>query len=453
MRFALHRLVLLSLPWLISSAAPVSAETRLGIPQSRALVVHLLGSEEYNAALAVTSVLVKRPGALPQDRLLHARALRGTGKPNLSWRLARQEFRASKSPKLRYAAALVTAQALSTKGHKTRAQMWLRRAAEIAPDDVRRAQAVRDFRFVRATNPWSVQARFGISPSSNVNRGPTDNTFIWNGLTFIDPTLVPLSGYEVSSGLSVERRITLPANNRLRFGLVFDDSRFVLSPSSRRRVPTARASDYDFSAAEARLAYDWSPPSGRSAQTASITFGRNWSGGDHLTDYLRAGIMTSRIVSDRDRLSLRLSVERQWRKDASVRSGDVVTIGGQWSRALQGGDRISLDLSMSDMTSDSASIAHQKARIGLNYALGTPVLGARTTLSLGFEGRWYDRPLYIATPREDEKLLVGGTLVFTEFDLFGFAPKVGLTATRTKSNVSRFETEALELHLGLQSVF
>lgn len=450
---ALPRFLVAALIWAISAALPAFAQTRLNIPESRSLVARLLADGHYSAAHAVTSALMTRPDPTAGDRLLHARALRGIDQPRTAHRLALQVFRRADSQKLRYASAMVVAQALSSDGHKTRAQIWLRRAAEIAPDGARRAQAVQDFRYVRTTNPWSVRVRFGVSPSSNVNRGPTDNTFTWNGLTFVDPALVPLRGYEISTGLAIEHRLPLASGNRLRLGLVVDDSRFILSDEARRKVPGARGSDYDFLAVETRLAVDWLAPALSSTQTASLVFGRNWAGGQHLTDYLRAGLATSRAVTQKDRIGLRFSAERQWRQDAAIRSGDILTLGGSWGRVLADGAQLSLDLALSDMDAVSADIAHQKARLGVSYALGKPVLGALASLSLGVETRWYDRPLYGPEPRQDETLQIGGSLFFTTFDLFGFAPKVGLTATRTNSNVSRFETEAIELNLGLQSVF
>lgn len=453
MQRLLPRLALLCFLGFAALPGLARAETRLDIDTSRLLVVRLLVDGEYRAAHAVTSALLQRPNAPLSDHLLHARALRGVGQHQAAGDLAKDVFNRAQSPKLRYDAAMVVAQALSSDRRKTMAQLWLRRAAEIAPDEHRKARAVRIFRYVRATNPWSVQARFGISPSSNINRGPTDNTFTWNGLTFIDPALVPLRGYEISSGFNLTRRVPLSPDTRLRFSLIADDSRFVLSPSAKAKVPTARASDYAFSALETQATLDWSTPESPWSHENSLALGRNWSGGEHLTDYVRIGMASYRSLNERNHIGLNFSAERQWRQDLALRSADVISVGGRWGHALSSGARLVLDLGFSDMDSDSADIAHQKARVGLTYAPGQPVLGALASLSVGLESRWYDRPLYAPEPREDTRLSIGGSLFFTEFDLFGFAPKVGLTATRTNSNVSRFETEALEFNLGLQSVF
>lgn len=449
-RIGFRLAILLALIWL---ALPVIAQTRIDIPTSRALVSRLLADRQYQAAQAITATLMRRPNRLPADALLHARALRGIGRHRAAQDLAQHIFKTADEPRLRYSAAMVTAQALSSAGHKTRSQFWLRRAAQIAPDPQRRAKAVRDFRYVRSANPWRIDARFGISPSNNINRGPTDNTYVWNGLTFVDPSLLPLSGYEISSGVSLQHRRKLPSGNRVTLGLTLDDSQFFLSDDAKTKVPTARGSDYAFRALQTSAGFGWSGADSHWNQSLGLSFGRNWSGGSHLTDYLRTSWTAGRKINQSNRLSLRLSGERQWRQDVASRSADVLTIGGNWSHAFSGGNRLGLDVSLTNMSAASAAVAHQKSSISLSYSLGQPVFGALTSFNLGFESRLYDRALYIASRRQDNKLRLGASMFFTGFDLFGFAPKVGVTATRNNSNVSRFRTEALELSLGLQSIF
>ena len=65
---------------------------------------------------------------------------------------------------LTLAAALAVAQALSSEGARTRAQLWLRRAMQVAPTKRQKALAVRDFRYVRLRNPWSTRLSFSVAP-------------------------------------------------------------------------------------------------------------------------------------------------------------------------------------------------------------------------------------------------------------------------------------------------
>ena len=75
---------------------------------------------------------------------------------------------------------MLMAQAQSSSGRKTLAQYWLRRAVEVAPTPATEARAIRDFKYLRATNPWSTRISFSITPDSNVNDGSANETSFLN---------------------------------------------------------------------------------------------------------------------------------------------------------------------------------------------------------------------------------------------------------------------------------
>lgn len=76
-------------------------------------------------------------------------------------------------------------------------------------------------------------------------------------------------------------------------------------------------------------------------------------------------------------------------------------------------------------------------------------LSAEASLGL----KLYDQPLYIAEPRRDLTATLGVTAVLSEMDYMGFAPEIGLTLTKTDSNIPAMTTEKAELRFGIRSVF
>ena len=76
----------------------------------------------------------------------------------------------------KYAGAIVMAQVQSSSGRKTLAQYWLRRAVELAPNQVLETRAIRDFKYLRNTNPWSTRLTFSVTPDSNINDGSARET-------------------------------------------------------------------------------------------------------------------------------------------------------------------------------------------------------------------------------------------------------------------------------------
>ena len=81
------------------------------------------------------------------------------------------------------------------------------------------------------------------------------------------------------------------------------------------------------------------------------------------------------------------------------------------------------------------------------------MLGAQALISIDGEVRRYDDPLYAPQARRDVKATVSGSLLFVDFDTYGFAPKLTLEASRTNSNITRFETKNFGLNIGFQSLF
>ena len=141
------------------------------------------------------------------------------------------------------------------------------------------------------------------------------------------------------------------------------------------------------------------------------------------------------------------------RKDSDIRSGVTGSLAADWARPLESGGRLIWNAGLTRTDTDSAALTHTRLDAGIGYTFASPVLGARAQLAVSGQLRAYDDPLYGPDARRDQTLAISGSLLFVDFDTYGFAPKLTLEARETRSNVSRFETRNFGLKIGFQSVF
>jgi len=434
--------------------APLArAEMRLSLEDSRVLAIGLVQGGQPKAARAVALVLLQ---ADPQDvtaLIVLARSARALGRSDEAIAAGRQAFRLASSGDDRFSAALVTAQALSAADRKTRAQLWLRRAAEVAPDAQRRAVAVRDFAYVKSRNPLSAQLSFSTAPSSNINGGPTTTSVVIGGFEFFNPDAVPLSGLGVSLGGSLGYRIETGAQSHLRFGVSAKTTQYVLSDSARADVPEARASDYATAGVGASVTWSRVQADRRGRAQVTLAVGQDWSGGAVLARDISLSGQVDRAVNQTDRLGFHLTGTRTQRLDEDLRSSEKIETGLHWMRALPSGDGLVVRATLATTWSDAASIAHRAAGVGIEYQIGRPLAGMDVALILNLDARDYARPLYTVVAREDLGVEAGVMLTLRRVETYGFAPQLGVVASRTRSNVAMFDTERVEVRLSVKSVF
>lgn len=440
------------LAWL-TSAPHAAAETRLDIPEARRLAIGLAQAGQARAAREVARVLLQRDPEDVTALIVLARAERDLGHFGAAQAAGRRAYRLAAPGNERFTAAMATAQALSSDGRRTWAQLWLRRAVEDAPDDLRRAVAARDFAYVRSRNPLTLQFGFGLAPSSNVNGGPTTNTLVIGGIEFVDPDAVPLPGLVATLDLGAGYIIDLAPGQILTFGLRGQLQDVALSDDAKDKAPDAEGSDYAQDVLAARIGWALSPAHGRSRTMIDLEFGREWSGREALADTVELSLRHERMLSPSDRLGFTLAGDHVTRLDASLRSSDGVRVGVDWMHILPSKDLAAVSLTLERVMSDAASIAHRSVDVRFSYARAEPVLGMALAGYLTLGARHDDEPLYSAEPRKDTSLELGVTATMLNLDYMGFAPEVGLVRSRTWSNVSLNDTEETQLRVGIRSSF
>ncbi len=443
--------LVLSLVLGLCCAGAALAELELGPDDARLTAAQLLTAGHPRAAADITTVLIQRDPSDAPSLIVHAHALRTLQDYGAAQNAARRAWQAARTDPDKYAAARVMAQSLSADGKKTRAQIWLRRAVQVAPTNRTRAQAAREYQFVRKINPWSVNFSFGINPSDNVNNAPRDNTIVLGGLLFTNPAAVPIAGFEVQSGVTFRYNFSEQQKSRNFVSLHWAETQVVFTDSA---VPAGvEASDFSFRRIETQLGRDFTAGPGAANQTVSVSLGRIWTGGSTLADEVR--LRWTQVYKRTENRSFSWTGEVGYsdRKDNAIRSGITGALRGQWARPLASGDRISWSVGIGRTDTDSAAITHSSYSLGAQYTFGKPVMGAIAQISLDNQIRRYDDALYGPDARSDVQTAISGSLLFVDFDTYGFAPKLTLEARQTKSNITRFETQNFGLNIGFQSLF
>ncbi|MBT8460858.1 MAG: hypothetical protein KJN60_14405, partial [Boseongicola sp.] len=272
----------------------------LSIPQARAIARQAIQTGNIALADQISSALLQRDPDDAEALLIRALSARSAGALDVAEDAAAAAYRASNNPALQFDAAIMVADLKARKEQFTRAELWLRRADNVAPDERRKEIAARAFRNVSRLNPLSIQLRFTARPSNNVNNGAETLEIELGGLPFsIDPSGQQLGGYEASAGLSLAYRLSenetqkTEALAELYFRKIWLDSR------AKELVPTASGSDFDYGVVIAGVRHQrliW-PELGTSEFTGLL--GNSWYGGEELARWgelqLRQTVRTSNV--------------------------------------------------------------------------------------------------------------------------------------------------------------
>lgn len=409
-------------------------------------------------ALRYTDALLLRDPDDSSAMVIRSQALRALGRVPEARAAAEAAWASAETDPARFGAAMVMAQALSTAGRRTAAQWWLRRAAQNAPNDRAAALARRDFGYVKSRNPWDVQLNVSGAPSSNVNNGSRQDTMTLAGLPFefvIEPEAQALSGFEAGFGITGSYRFSPKGPLRqttARFGILGEQ--VTLSREARDIAPDLDGDAFSYAAVEAGLSHKRAlDGAGKTALRLAGTGGRNWYGGDPLSDYLRLEAGLDRNLGPKTILSFGGTVDRVVRIDSPVQSSDRLGAEVGLGRRLGNGDQVSVGVTAARALSDSSEIGNEAVGLTFGWAKAAPVAGIGVQAQFGIESRVYAASGYVIGGREDVRLTANLSMTFDKVDYLGFSPVLQVQATRNRSNAALFDTQDVGITLGIRSSF
>jgi hypothetical protein len=438
--------------------APADAQT-LTPDQMRSSAVAAITNGQPALALQIADALLTRD---PQDvpaLILKARAARDLAQFDLAELAAAQAWALSTTPSERYASARVMAQILSSQDKRTRAQLWLRRAAQHAPDAETRQVALRDFRYVSARNRWNTQLNISVAPNSNINNGSVrDNTQIYDFFTqdYVTATLGgaarALSGVESSLGATLRYRVLETESYRTDLLLLADTRRYRLSEDAKLIAPTASASDFALDSLNLGLVHRWRAATAPLEYQIAALAGATRYGGAHYSNSVRLSTGVTRAMTAQTRLNLSFGADAT--RGPRAPHADTLRLGANLQHRHASGTLWSGSLSLSNSTSDSESADFREARLELIAEPTWTILGADPGIGVSFRARDYDSFSFFSPDgRRDNEAAFFVTLNFAQAEYYGFMPTLTLEASRTSSSIGLFEADRFGLQLGVRSAF
>ena len=336
----------------------------------------------------------------------------------------------------------------------TRAEIWLRRAANNT-SNVGEEQAIQqDFNAVRRANPLSVQLSFSLAPNSNINNGSqSEFIYIWNLPFRLSPDARALAGYEVSGSVDLRYRLSESEKQSTHLGFKVFGRTYELTAASAQATTGISGGDFSFALAELSLSHlrMFDGMSGPSSLT--YTIGANWYGGDPYTEYHHLTLGQEFRLSDTTSLNFSLNGKHE----VSIRDGgiesDTLSLNAAVNHRLKNGALVGLSLGLDEVTSPDPTRENIANRAQISYQHPRPVLGMSLSGNMSWEHREFGFSVYDPSGRRDETLGIGVTAVFVNLNYFGFSPSLTLEASQTQSNVALFSKDSAGLRMGLQSTF
>ena len=451
-------------PVATSTPPPDAQAESFSLSEARNLAqqAFMAGQAAFARALALRLVEID-----PRDvraLLILSASATAMGDPAEGRKVGRQAWLASRGaagrdlpPGLRHEIARHTALAAWQEGRLAAAQLWLRRAAEAAPDKATYDSTVEDFRHVRRANPLRYAINLAVTPMSNLNGGASSGNLTVDDWFYIGPqtgTSLALSG--TRSLIQAQLTYALPASDsgQTTLGLRGFGAFHALSSEAKAKTGGLSGRYLNTTSLEASLRRDRLMP-GSTTQPLSLTavLGHSWEGGLSNGPHLRLEAETPLLR--RSRLEILAQTHLEWQDQPG---GDVQIMGASLagSHMLSSG-RLGWELSLREV--DGPDINQQsRALSGQMFFEPGQAFGPvrlRGSLSLGLR----DFPAYrlgafrVVDGREDTSLALSLDILADDLSILGHAPRLSLNLGKTESNISRFATEQIGLSLGLESRF
>ncbi|MEH6830367.1 MAG: hypothetical protein V7661_05935 [Sulfitobacter sp.] len=453
-----------------------SQSVELSAAQMRLAAEASLHKNHPDRALVFADALLKRDPNDVTALLIRSHALRSLRQYAPAQKAARAAWRNADTENQKFSAAMLMAQSLSSDGKRTRAQLWLRRAAQVAPSKGHAVRAAQDFRYVQQRNPWQTHLSFTLAPNSNINNGSArdSSTLLYevfsplfgeNVEVDLGAASQALSGVEM--GFNVQSRYRFKQTERqahdLRLGMSYRT--YILSQSSQddldaedterttRGEPARNVEGSDFSYGTLKLGYGYKQlrADRRGEFSFNADLGQTFYGGKRYNSFLQASIGQTYQTSATTRLSFGLSGDIR-----NAQRGDdyeTVRLSGGISRKLSNGDGLYLGATAAASYSDVERLEYNEVGLRSSYVLGRDIKGTSLQFAVSTSFRDYDVSPHDPSGRRE--FTVGGevTATFKQIDYYGFNPSISLTASKTNSNIGLYDVNRVGLSIGIASAF
>lgn len=443
----------LALPALCLPGKALAETVTLSPDQMIAAARQALTQRQPGLAQALMDAYLSAHPETVEALVLKSRAARDQGQNKLARTSAKQAWRAAETPSEKFAAAMVSAQAQSSSGNKMAGQFWLRRASDHARTNAQQTQLRKDFRYVRDRNPWRMDLSFGITPSSNVNDGSSEDTITLFGLPFsLSPSAKALSGTQGHVSANLAYRFAERETWRNFIGAQLFHRETWLDHKARDAAPMVSNGDFRYSSAALTFEHQRLIPKWNARLDLRARHGRIWYGGSALANFTGLGAQLHLARPEGKQISLYARYDQQDHINAALPDVHVGDIGlryrfDKWDRKWQ------ISTALQQSFSDDPTREYREVRAEVEVDLGQIVNGVDLTMGLGASHRTYEISRYALDGRHDSTVEARAAVTLSELGYMGFAPVVTLQHRNTSSNISLYTKSETALGLTLSSQF
>lgn len=447
-------------------AAPAFSQTvSLSPDQVRGLAAQALANNDPQAAAFATDALLRQ---FPDDPV----ALNLRAQASLMMRdyagaaaIGQRAFLNSNSDGQRYGAARLTAFAHAEQQQDSRAQLWLRAARQFAPTEAEAEAVARDYQAVSRRNPLSINLRFGITPSTNINSGSSNsetNLFDFrdqngNPILFdLSEDAQALSGWEYAASASLRYRVRTDQTSATFLDFGISGQTYSLTESSQERANSGNASvkGSDFSNATLNfgVSHRFILAPDANVTDVSLSFAKSWFGGDPSRLFLTASASHSFSITDTSQFTVSGYGQRQER----ISNGDevaVLDISSTYSTAIQNIGSVSFGIGLRDSAAEDDDEDFEAIRYQIGFSPAADFNGVNFGFNLSYEEREFDFVRLVGGPRSDTITTLGMRAVFSDVEYFGFRPVLTAETTRQESNSGLFDRDYSEFGFDIVSSF
>jgi hypothetical protein len=451
---------------LTMSTADAQSAVDLTIKQARSVAFQALSAGEPALALQIAEALLAQS---PDDRtalMIVASAAPQLGDPEKGRKAGARAWSLSTTDTQKYEAARLTARAAVEAERYTLATFWLRRALTVTPNDNERARTIADARTVTRLNPWGTSLSFSLAPSNNVNGGAADEDFKIEGRDTnfdISDNDLALAGWRATFGLGTQYRLSETQQTRSTVALRYQGARGWFTEDTELPDKSLQTD-----ALTVTLRNEIALENGVAGLTLSAATFRyhSYSASEDDTreeKYDTLGFSIDRRLTLPGDITLSLSAGQE-RIDFTVGDDRIdrtnLGVGLGFSRANN--DRVNLNWRYTNADGSTTRNTSYDNTLQMSYSWAEPIGPISLSTSAGVTFKTYpdfvefdpsSGFITIDGGRKDRTGFAALNIGFPQIEYAGFSPGMRINASRTDSNISRYDQQSLSASLTINSSF
>lgn len=434
--------------------------SQISAAEARELGLTAIQNQRPDIALQIAQALLANDPEDPFAHFLIASALSALNRMPEAQAAGKQAFRHAQTPEQKFQAARITALAAFNQKRFGAAQWWLRRTISAAPDAARRARTLQEFASVRGMNPLAVALRFAAVPSDNVNGGSSGSFNTIDGVPItgiLSPDALALSGVIFDASLDLRYRMRETATGSTSLGVLAVGQAVRLSRSAKAKLGAVAVPKLGSQRIEVSLRQVYAPAGAKYKLNVAATFGRIWQRSLDPQDLGRVTLGYDAIIGKSNLLDISAVAEQRSATGTNPRGDRIYILRGSLTHQLPNADLITGSLYFSGYDTARAGQSSDTLGLQLGYDPARDFGPLRLGVSVGLQVAQFDgytlAGIVVPGGRRDKQIFAELRLLFRKIEYAGFAPQLSLRQQTTLSNVSRFDTRATSVTLGIISTF